>query len=409
MLDSPRSRPVVAAVVGVIVGVPLALAAACGASPTPIAFDAPGSSDQTLSTLSFDSNTVPGNTPTSSSDPASAASAAAAEAAKGRWVDVTGNLLGMSSVCGTTTYVTVRPDRDGVITGVAGQGLWTSENGASEWTPLGQGAGSAKITNRPTSLVFDPTDARRFWESGVYEGLGAFETKDGGTTFNGLDVQHSDLVSIDFNDGSRSTLLSGTHEQPDVKQSTNGGQSWASISAGLPPGVGSASFPLVLDAKTYLLGSKAGDGAGVFRTTDGGATWTKVHEGAVSGPPLIAKSDGKIYWLLGTGALISSGDGGVTWADAGSYGPAGGNVGYLLELPDGRLATLGTTNVIVSKDHGASWRAVGATLPIKAAGIAYSPFRQTFYIWRSDCDNSTPNNPVQASSIMRLDDFVDAQ
>jgi hypothetical protein len=61
----------------------------------------------------------------------------------------------------------------------------------------------------------------------------------------------------------------------------------------------------------------------------------------------------------------------------------------------------------VSKDHGASWRAVGATLPIKAAGIAYSPFRQTFYIWRSDCDAAAADNPVPAGAIMRLDGYVD--
>ena len=102
MRDSTRSRPVVAAVVGVIVGVPLALAAACGASPTPITFDDPGATTLTPSTVSFDSNSPQLSTSTS---------AAAAEAAKGRWVDVTGNLLGMTSVCGTTTYVTVRPDR----------------------------------------------------------------------------------------------------------------------------------------------------------------------------------------------------------------------------------------------------------------------------------------------------------
>ena len=399
MRDSTRSRPVVAAVVGVIVGVPLALAAACGASPTPITFDDPGATTLTPSTVSFDSNSPQLSTSTS---------AAAAEAAKGRWVDVTGNLEGMTSVCGTTTYVTVRPDRDAVIAGVGGQGLWTAENGAAEWTALGQGGGSAKITNRPTAIVFDPADPRRFWESGIYEGLGAFETKDGGTTFNGLDVQHSDQVSIDFSDVNRSTLLSGTHEQPDVKKSTNGGKNWASTSAGLPPGVGSASYPLVLDANTYVLGTKAADGAGVFRTTDAGATWTKVHDGGVSGPPLIAKSDGKIYWLLSTGALISSGDGGATWTDAGTFATAGGNAGYLLELSDGRLATLGTTNIVTSKDHGASWRTVGATLPFAPAGIAYSPFRQTFYIWRSDCDGAVANSPVQANSIMRLDDFVDA-
>jgi hypothetical protein len=405
MVESSRSRPFVAALLGVAVGVPLALAVACGASPTPITFDETGASGLTPSTVSFDSNV----SPTSTGDSAPGGSAASvAEAAKGTWADVTGNLVGMSAQCGTLTYVTVRPDRDGVIAGVAGQGLWTSENGATQWSALGQGPGSAKITNRASAVVFDPSDPQRFWESGVYNGLGVFETRDGGTTFSGLDVEHSDLVSVDFSDQNRATLLSGTHEAPDVKRSANSGQSWTSIAAGLPAGIGSASFPLALDAQTYLLGTKNSDGAGVFRTTDAGATWTKVHDGAMAGPPLVATSDGKIYWLLRTGALISSGDKGATWTDAGtSFASAGGDTGYLLELPDGRLATLGATNIVVSSDHGASWRTVGPGLPYKPAGLAYSPFRQTFYIWQSDCDAAAADNPVPAGAIMRLDGYVD--
>jgi hypothetical protein len=132
-----------------------------------------------------------------------------------------------------------------------------------------------------------------------------------------------------------------------------------------------------------------------------------VHPGSVAGAPLVANSDGQLYWLLDRGGLITSADDGATWTDIPSYGPAGGSSANLIELPDGRLATLGTTNIVVSADHGAHWKAVGATLPYAPAGLAYSPFHQTFHIWRSDCDAAAKANPVSAGSIMRLDGWVD--
>jgi photosystem II stability/assembly factor-like uncharacterized protein len=378
------------------------LAVGCGASETPITFDSPtatGAESSTtfaigpVSEVSTPPSTEPGST---------------VPVANGQWVDITGNLVKLGSECGTTTLLTSRTDRDGMIAGVALQGLWGDENSTDQWSALGQGGGSAKITNRPSSIVFDPADPRRFWESGIYNNGGVYETTDGGTTFKALgNVEHSDLVSVDFSDPKRQTLLSGTHEQPKVYRSSDGGSSWQDISAGLPANIGTASYPHVVDAQTYLLGTKAGPSAGVFRTTDSGATWNLVHAGAVSGAPLVAKSDGQLYWLLDQGGLITSADGGATWTDIASYGPAGGNSGNLIELPDGRLATLGTTNIVVSADHGAHWKTVGATLPYAPAGLAYSPFHLTFYVWRSDCDTAAGANPITAGSIMRLDGWVD--
>ncbi len=43
-----------------------------------------------------------------------------------------------------------------------------------------QGGGSDVIMNRPTSMVFDPTDPNRWWESGNYNGGGVYRTDDAG-------------------------------------------------------------------------------------------------------------------------------------------------------------------------------------------------------------------------------------
>ncbi len=373
----------------------LLVASGCGQGVEPISFDSTLPTDATTTALVATSTT---STPTLSTD-------VTGPKARGPWVDATSNLVGLDSECGTLSFVSARPDRDALIVGVAKQGLWISENGAATWARLGRAAGSAVINNRTTSITYDPAHPNTFWESGGY-GAGVFKTTDNGASFKGLgDVAHSDQVSIDLTDPNRRTLLSGTHEQPKVFRSTDGGSTWTDISAGLPANIGYASFPHVIDANTYLLGTRSGANSGVFRTADGGATWSPVHDtAAVSGPPLVAKSDGHIYWLLQRGnGLITSKDAGLTWTEVDSSGPVGQDRGTLLELPDGRFATFSENQVIISADHGASWRAVGPSLPYEPSGMTYSPSRHAFYIWHFDCDSARPNLPVIARSIMRLD------
>jgi photosystem II stability/assembly factor-like uncharacterized protein len=242
-----------------------------------------------------------------------------------------------------------------LIAGIALQGLWVSENGSQTWTRLGQGAGSAVITNRPTSITYDPDHANTFWESGTYNGGGAYETTDNGLTFRQLGtLTDTDFVSVDLSDPARLTLLSGRHQASNLYRSEDGGGTWVDLSSSLPSGIGFTIAPFVVNAQVYLLGTTGAPGSGVFRTTDGGSTWSRVFQGGVAGPLLVATSDGAMYWLLDHGAgLITSTDGGLTWyqvtssADPFSYLSAS-----LIELPNGWLASTYNNYVIVSADHG---------------------------------------------------------
>jgi photosystem II stability/assembly factor-like uncharacterized protein len=302
------------------------------------------------------------------------------------------------------TSLFVRPDQDELLAGIALQGLWSSVDGGGTWTQLGQDGGSDEIINRPTSMVFDPVDPSRWWESGNYQGAGIYRTDDAGAVFSQLgDVFHSDLVSVDLSDPERQTLLSGTHERAELYRSTDGGASWDNISAALPPNLGYATSPLVIDATTYLLGTNEGPESGVFRTTDGGDTWTTVYTGAISGHPVVS-ADGTIRWLLRRGGgVIRSTDGGVTWTEQLSNGAIQELSEDLLLLPDGRLATLGGSSVVVSSDDGATWTPVGSPYPPGYAptGFNYSPFRKSFYIWRFDCSFEN-DNPIREDSLLSM-------
>jgi photosystem II stability/assembly factor-like uncharacterized protein len=337
-----------------------------------------------------------------------------------RWVDATFNLAGMDSYCGNLSFVSARPDVDQVLAGVAGQGLFANDAGSTEWVPFGRG--SALLNHRTSSIVYDPTDPQRFWESGYYglgpppdqSGAAVNRTDNGGETFVALGgAPSADLVSVDFSGPGRQTLLAGMRAQPKVYGSTDGGATWSDISNGLPTDLGEGSFPHVLDATTYLLGTHKGDqGAdaspGIWRTVDGGDNWTQVFDQGVAGPPL-ASADGNLYWILDAGGVISSADGGTTWTALPAPGPAGGGEfgdarrARIIETPEGNWVSMGEHFVVVSRDHGASWDTVGPELPFDLSGFTYSPVRNAVYAWKNYCDNQKELNPVLDQAIMRLD------
>jgi photosystem II stability/assembly factor-like uncharacterized protein len=326
----------------------------------------------------------------------------------GGWTNVTANLAGMASECGNMSFVSAHPDRDLVIAGIARKGLWAAADGATTWTQLGQGAGSAVILNRPGSIVYDPMHPNTFWEVGIYNGDGAFRTTDNGMTFTKLgNATHHDHLGVDFTDPARMTLLAGSHEQVGrLLKSIDGGATWMDIGPMLPGGAGVSAIPHVIDGQTYLLGSYQSPGAGIFRTTNGGAQWTKVYEGAVRNRPLVA-SDGAMYWMLDSdGGVVRSTDKGVTWMKVGGMGMistalSGSSGSSIVELPDGRLAYMSRQRLVTSADKGVTWTAIGPNMPYTPWGLAYSRARKAFYIWKFSCA-STPGEPVPAEAIFRL-------
>jgi len=175
-----------------------------------------------------------------------AGSAAAADG----WTNVTSNLANMQSECGNLTMLSSVPGSNTVIAGVAQHGLWASSDGGAKWQQLGTGQGSAPVTNRPSWISYDPSNPAHFYESGIYNGAGAFATINAGSTFAQLgNITHSDFVSVDYTDPDRKTLLAGGHEQGrTVWRSTDAGKSWTNVGVNLP-GTGSSTNPLVIDAR----------------------------------------------------------------------------------------------------------------------------------------------------------------
>ncbi|HEY2731960.1 MAG TPA: hypothetical protein VGK52_18590 [Polyangia bacterium] len=312
------------------------------------------------------------------------------------WVNVTANLAGMPSECGNTPYLASHPAYDMLITSVAKHGLWASTDGGTSWKQLWAAAGMQQITNRGSSIVFDPVHADTFWESGIYNGPGVYRTSDNGTTFTALgDAHHIDSVSIDLGDPLRMTLLAGGHEQKQtVYRSADGGGTWTNVGLNLPAGTNFCTNTLVMDKNIHLVGCSgyAGGTDGVFRTVDGGKNWTPTTTASAAALPLWA-SDGTIYWsLIYDHGLIVSSDQGRTWTQTIQGGTL--KTGHPIELPDGRIVAQGGQTLMISTDKGETFKPLGTVLPFNPNSISYSPYRNAFFIEQFDCGNAVVANAV---------------
>jgi photosystem II stability/assembly factor-like uncharacterized protein len=313
------------------------------------------------------------------------------------WVNATSNLANMQSECGNLTMLSAKPGAKTVFAGVAKHGLFASEDGGKSWQPTGTGAGSAMITNRPSSVVYDPQHPEVFWESGIYNGGGVYRSDDAGKTFVQLgNAAHNDLVTVDFTDPMRQTLLAGSHEtKRKLLLSKNGGQAWMDIGMNLPADSHFSSAPLIIDTRTFLLGACGyGMGAcGVYRSTDGGTTWMRTTDLATTGEPLVASS-GAIYWtLIYDSGLARSTDKGQTWMKIqNSFVQV-----KPVELPGGKLAGVIGDHLQVSTDGGMTWKPIGDKVPWKPQSLAYSAALKTFFISHWDCNNVVLSDAIMSA------------
>jgi photosystem II stability/assembly factor-like uncharacterized protein len=279
---------------------------------------------------------------------------------------------------------------------------WSSVNGGAAWRPLGQGAGSDKLTIQPLGLLFDPDHADTFWVFGNFSGTsgGVLCSNDGGATFHGLHCQEADGLDVDFSDPARKTLVIGRHEHSqEVYRSADGGRTWTDIGKTLPAGSARSQYPLVIDAQTYLIGcsftvpygpGSLGGTPGIYRTSNGGMSWTLVSPAAVFQHPLVVGR--RIYWSSYSkesgGGLVMSADQGLTWT---TLAPGGFNHAVIPQaLPGNRIALMRASRAMaVSADGGGSWSDL--TLPPSlegAAGATYAAAIPAFFSWKV-------NGPVQ--------------
>ncbi len=287
--------------------------------------------------------------------------------------------------------MTAWPGKDELIASVRSNGLWSSTDGGETWKHMGEPGKAPPNAGQAVEFVFDPKEPNTMWTSGMYN-YGVWKTTDGGKTFAHISKNnHVDGFAVDFTDPGRKVQLMGLHEQEhSLHKSTDGGVTWEKIGDKIPAGSEFSTDPIIFDAKTYVINScgwsKPGEHWAIYRTEDGGETWTEVSKEGASGNATVT-SKGDIFWSVQWDQqIIKSSDHGKTWERL--KAPARGNV---IEVKPDRLVALGgkgKTQLYVSKDDGQTWTPIGDPLPFpKAHGFIYNSVRRCFVAWEDRAES----------------------
>ena len=258
-----------------------------------------------------------------------------------------------------------------------GDGIYKSTDGGRSWKNMG-----LRASRQIAKIIVDPIDFNvvyvaalgDLWSAGGERGV--YKTTDGGLTWNRVlhvddDTGATELVMDPVNN---KTLYTATYQRrrqqwgmngggpgSNIWKSTDGGQTWMKLEAGVPPGpkgrIGLDIYrrnPNVLYARI-----EHPTESGVYRSDDGGANWRKMSEtnprpmyfGVIKVDP---QTDSRIY-VPGVSLHISD-DGGRTFRADGAERIHVDHHALWINPRDPRHLIIGNDGgVSISHDRSATW------------------------------------------------------
>lgn len=231
-----------------------------------------------------------------------------------------------------------------------GMGLYRSQDGGQNWTLLAS-TESNGIPRRIGTIAIDPFDSQHMCLGGVsHDGAdpsALYTSRDGGVhwrreTF--ISAANYWCQSIVFHPGKEGVIF-GSFDENGAKngiwRTTDGGATWKQLSGGLPPG--SANFartslaiaPSQPDTIYAQIASGDEHVLGIYRSDDMGERWTAIHgnffrnEGQMTyGNSIVVHPRNPDWVLCGGVDLHLTQDGGKSWTRATRWDAERGNADY---------------------------------------------------------------------------------
>ncbi len=215
--------------------------------------------------------------------------------------------IGPAVMSGRITDLEVHPTNAKVLyVGTAGGGVWKSQDGGVNYNSIfdqyNQSIGIIALDpNDPDHIVWVGT-GETWTRNSISPGDGLYKSVDGGTNWNRVGFEKSDHISaIQINPNNSDEVfvgvlgpLWGDGDERGVYKTSDGGKTWEQLLAGnLSTGcsdlVMDPSNPNILYAafwefrRTAYSFKSGGDNCALYKSTDAGKSWNKIHNGFPEG------------------------------------------------------------------------------------------------------------------------------
>jgi hypothetical protein len=270
--------------------------------------------------------------------------------------------------------------------GAAHGGVWKTTSNGAQFTPIFEdhglmSIGDVAVSQSNPDVLWVGTGESNNRQSTSW-GDGVWKSIDGGKTFDHVGLRDSKHINRILIDPSNNDVvlvaatgpLFGPGGERGVYKTTDGGRNWKRVlfvddETGANDLVMSYTDPKTLYASTYQRRRTAccvnggGPGSGIWKSVDGGDTWTRLSNGIPSGPlgriglDTYRKNGNIVYASIE--APAPAGRGGRAGAAEDTASVGGGRAGGGAAA----AAAAGETGLYRSDDGGATWKKVSATNP----------------------------------------------
>jgi hypothetical protein len=245
------------------------------------------------------------------------------------------------------------PLRNPLQSRLGGGPAFKTTDGGGTWTVIQGGLNATWIQ----SIVIDPQNTATLYAA--TEGYGAFKSIDGGTSWtainNGLNDPHVHTLLLGAN--SPSTLFAGT--ETGIYRSADDGDSWQPIYNVNGRVVSLAGDP-TSPSTVFAAVMSSNGGAGVFKSSDGGETWTDTGPYEQLNSVAVSQSSPSTMFVGTSRGVFKSTTGGGDWMLMGEEFMLGNTYAVAVDPTDSSIVYAATDmGLFRSLSGGAEWTLVG--------------------------------------------------
>ena len=307
--------------------------------------------------------------------------------------------------------------------GATGGGVWKTETCGADWTPIADGQietgsiGAIDVSESNPSIVWVGTGSAAI-RSNVIIGRGVYKSVDAGRTWQFMGLKNAGQIgSVVIHPTNPDVVWLaalgspfGPNDERGIYKTADGGKTWKKtlfVNAETGGRVVAVNYanPNELYAGMYrgfrkgwdiISGGPASEG-GIFKSTDGGDTWTKLSSGLPS--TLIGKIDisiarsqpSTVYAMVeapgSEGGLYRSGDAGASWKLVNGAANLRTRPFYFhyvdVNPKDANEVWVSSLNFLRSRDGGVTFTAV-PTPHVDNHGIWFNPDNPSYAIQAND-------------------------